>query len=46
MAKLRSGSYLLVFLVHLSAEELGSIVRAMARTADETEMAIMGNEDF
>jgi len=48
--KLRSGSYLLVFIVHLSAEapaeELGSIVRAVARTADETEMAIVGNDDF
>jgi hypothetical protein len=46
MAKLRSGSYLLVFIVHLSAEELGSIVRGVARTADETEMAIVGNDDF
>jgi hypothetical protein len=44
--KLRSGSYLLVFIVHLSAEELGSIVRAVARTADETEMAIVGDDDF
>jgi len=48
--KLRSGSYLLVFIVHLSAkapaEELGSIVGAVARTADETEMAIVGNDDF
>ena len=31
--KLRSGSYL-----HLSAEELGFIVGAVVRTADETEM--------
>jgi hypothetical protein len=48
--KLRSGSYLLVLIVHLSAkapaEELGSIVRAVARTADETEIAIVGNDDF
>jgi hypothetical protein len=48
--KFRSGSYLLVFIVHLSAkapaEELGSIVGAVARTADETEMAIVGNDDF
>jgi hypothetical protein len=48
--KLRSGSYLLVFIVHLSAEapaeELGSIVRAVAITADETEKEIMESDDY
>jgi hypothetical protein len=48
--KLRSGSYLLVFIVHLSAEaraeELGSIVTAVAQVADKTEKGVMENDDF
>jgi len=43
-------NYYLVFSVHLSAEapaeELGSIVAAVAKTADATEKEIMENDDY
>ncbi len=48
--KKTSGGYYLIFSVHLSAnasaEELGSIVGAVAQTADATEKEIMQNDDY
>ncbi len=48
--KRSDGSYVVVFSARVPAEhpshELGAVIFAVAQTADETEMEIMGTDDF